>query len=70
MKKGESIELTIDSLAFGGEGVGKKDGLVVFVKGALPGQKICAQIARKKKSHFLRKGARPAQCGAPSRTRN
>ena len=51
MKKGESIELTIDSLAFGGEGVGKKDGLVVFVKGALPGQKICAQIARKKKSH-------------------
>lgn len=36
-KKDELIRLEIDSLAFGGKGVGKLDGYVVFVEGGLPG---------------------------------
>ena len=34
-KRGEILSLTIDDLAFGGEGVGRADGYVVFVPGAL-----------------------------------
>ena len=36
-KRGEILSLTIDDLAFGGEGVGRADGYVVFVPGGLPG---------------------------------
>jgi 23S rRNA (uracil1939-C5)-methyltransferase len=39
-KRGESIEITIDDLAFGGEGVGRLDGYVMFVRGGLPGDRL------------------------------
>jgi 23S rRNA (uracil1939-C5)-methyltransferase len=39
-KRGESIELVVDDLAFGGEGVGRVDGYVVFVRGGLPGDRL------------------------------
>lgn len=51
VKKGEQVELSVESLAFGGEGVARVDGLVVFIEGALPGQKVLARVVRKKKSH-------------------
>ncbi len=51
VKKGSEIELTIDSLAFGAEGVGKVGEFVVFVRGALPEQRVRARITRKRKSH-------------------
>ena len=34
------IELKIDSLAYGGEGVARSEGKVYFVNGALPGEKV------------------------------
>jgi 23S rRNA (uracil1939-C5)-methyltransferase len=40
MKELESIELTIDSLAMGGEGVGRYNGMAVFVPDAVPGDKL------------------------------
>ncbi|MBC8375322.1 MAG: 23S rRNA (uracil(1939)-C(5))-methyltransferase RlmD [FCB group bacterium] len=50
VKKGDSIELEIESLAFGGKGVAKVDGLAIFVERTIPGQKVLARIVKKKKS--------------------
>ena len=49
VRKGDSIELEIESLAFGGKGVAKVDGLAIFVERTLPGQKVLARIVKKKK---------------------
>lgn len=47
--RGEQIEVEIDSLAFGGRGVAKAEGLVVFVAGALPGDRVRAEITKAKR---------------------
>jgi 23S rRNA (uracil1939-C5)-methyltransferase len=47
--RGEQLDLEIDSLAFGGRGVARADGLVVFVAGALPGDRVRAEITKAKK---------------------
>ena len=39
-KRGETIEIVVDDLAFGGEGVGRLDGYVMFVRGGLPGDRL------------------------------
>ncbi len=51
IKKGQEIELTISDLAFGGKGISKVDGLVVFVKNAVPGDRIMARVVKKKKQY-------------------
>ena len=43
-RRGDVIELTIDDLAFGGEGVGRADGYVVFVRGGLPGDRLRVRL--------------------------
>ena len=48
IKKGIDIELEIESLAYGGMGLARKDNFVIFVKGAIPGQKVLARIYKKK----------------------
>ena len=50
-RKGEDVELSIDSLAYGGKGVARRDGFVVFVERALPGQKVLARITRRRKGY-------------------
>lgn len=50
---GDLIELKLDSVAFGGEAVGRVDGLVMFVKGALDGEKVLAEVFEIKKN-FVR----------------
>jgi 23S rRNA (uracil1939-C5)-methyltransferase len=50
-KKGDLVELNIDRVAFGGQGVSRLDGLVIFVKGAVPGDRVRALIMRKKKAY-------------------
>jgi len=50
-KKGEEVEVTIDSLAHGGAGVGRADaGFVVFVRGVVPGDRVRARIDKAKRS--------------------
>jgi 23S rRNA (uracil1939-C5)-methyltransferase len=39
-RRGDTLELIVDDLAFGGEGVGRVDGYVVFVRGGLPGDRL------------------------------
>jgi 23S rRNA (uracil1939-C5)-methyltransferase len=46
LQKGQIVQLEIDNLAFGGAGVGRHEGLAVFVKGVLPGDKVEASFTR------------------------
>jgi 23S rRNA (uracil1939-C5)-methyltransferase len=39
-RRGDRVELAVDDLAFGGDGVGRLDGYVVFVRGGLPGDRL------------------------------
>ncbi len=52
-ERGEEIELQIDSLAHGGEGIGRlgDGGYVVFVSGALPGDRVRAVVIKRKRSY-------------------
>jgi 23S rRNA (uracil1939-C5)-methyltransferase len=49
-QRGDEVELTIDSLAHGGAGVGRVDGYVVFVRGAIPGDRVRATIEKRKRA--------------------
>ncbi|PYO56256.1 MAG: 23S rRNA (uracil(1939)-C(5))-methyltransferase RlmD, partial [Candidatus Rokuibacteriota bacterium] len=43
-RRGDSLFLTIDDLAFGGEGVGRADGYVIFVPGGVPGDRVRVRL--------------------------
>jgi len=45
----EQLEVEIESLAFGGRGVARAEGLVVFVAGGLPGDLVRAEVTKAKK---------------------
>ena len=49
VKKWEELELRVDSLAYGGNGVARHDGFVVFVRGGLPGDLVKAQVTKVKR---------------------
>ena len=49
LKKDDTIECTIESLAFGGRGVARVDGMALFVAGGLPGDTVSARVTRAKK---------------------
>src|SRR5260370_2539831 len=42
--RGDTLSLGIDDLAFGGEGVGRVDGYVVFVRGGVPGDRLRVRL--------------------------
>ncbi len=47
----QELDLRIDSLAFGGNGVARVDGYVVFVRRGLPGDLVRARVTKVKRSH-------------------
>ena len=49
-RRGEQLELEIESLAYGGRGVARRNGYVVFVSGALPGDLVRAEVTKPKRS--------------------
>jgi 23S rRNA (uracil1939-C5)-methyltransferase len=49
-RRGDELELTIDRLAHGGAGVARTDGYVVFVRGAVPGDRVRARVTKAKRS--------------------
>jgi 23S rRNA (uracil1939-C5)-methyltransferase len=49
--RGESLLLEIDSLAYGGKGIARRNGYVVFVTGALPGDRVMAEVTRAKRGY-------------------
>ena len=50
-RKGDTVELLIDSMAFGGRGIGRVNGCVVFVRGAVTGDRLTCRIVKKKKAY-------------------
>ena len=50
-RSGQLLDLRIDSLAAGGRGVARHDGVVVFVERALPGDLVRAKIVKVKRRH-------------------
>jgi 23S rRNA (uracil1939-C5)-methyltransferase len=48
-RRGDLLEVGIDSLAFGGRGVARAEGYVVFVAGALPGDRVRAEVTKAKR---------------------
>jgi 23S rRNA (uracil1939-C5)-methyltransferase len=50
-RPGDIVELDIATLAYGGQGVARLDEFVVFVRGAVPGDRVRVKVTRRKKSH-------------------
>ncbi len=50
-RRGDELELSVDSLAFGGAGVARHAGFVVFVSGAVPGDTVRAVVGKSKRAY-------------------
>lgn len=51
-QRGDILELTVESLAYGGNGVARHDGgYVVFVQGAVPGDVVRARVGKRKRAY-------------------
>lgn len=55
LEKNQTVELTIDDLTTTGSGIGRVDGMAVFVTAALPGEKVRAKIIKVKKRYAIGK---------------
>jgi 23S rRNA (uracil1939-C5)-methyltransferase len=62
-QRGDELDLRIDSLAYGGAGVARADGYVVFVRDAVPGDRVRARITKRKRAYAE---ARAVELIAPS----
>ena len=51
IRKHDILELRINKMAYGGQGIARLDGFVIFVKGAIPGDRLTAQVFKKKKAY-------------------
>ena len=49
--RGDELELDVDALAFGGAGVARLDGYVVFVQGGMPGDRVRAVVGKSKRAY-------------------
>src|SRR3954466_15638957 len=49
--RGAELELHVDSSAPGGAGVARLDGYVVFVRGAVPGDRVRAVVGKSKRDY-------------------
>src|SRR5688500_19943816 len=48
---GDELELVVESLAHGGRGVARAGGYVLFVHGAIPGDRVRARVVKRKRSY-------------------
>jgi 23S rRNA (uracil1939-C5)-methyltransferase len=51
VQKDQELELTIDRLAYGGNGVARLNGFVVFVRRGLPGDRVRARVTKVQRRH-------------------
>ena len=51
VRKDQELELTVDSLAYGGNGVARLNGFVVFVRRGLPGDTVRARVTKVQRRH-------------------
>src|SRR3954453_10355731 len=50
-RPGDELVLDVGALAFGGAGVARADGYVVFVDGAVPGDRVRAHVYKAKRAY-------------------
>src|SRR5919202_4814200 len=50
-RRGDELDLTVESLAYGGNGVARRDGYVVFVAGGMPGDRVRAVVGKAKRAY-------------------
>jgi 23S rRNA (uracil1939-C5)-methyltransferase len=50
-KRGDQLTLDVESLAYGGRGIARRNGFVVFVAGALPGDRVRAEVTKAKRGY-------------------
>src|SRR2546426_12138568 len=65
-RRGDVLDLTIDDLAFGGEGVGRVEGYVIFVRGAVPGDRVRVKVVEAR-SRFGRAVIESLEAPSPDR---
>jgi 23S rRNA (uracil1939-C5)-methyltransferase len=65
VRKDQELELRIDSLAYGGNGVARLNGFVVFVRRALPGDTVRARVTKVKRNHAEAVSLEVVEAGAP-----
>jgi 23S rRNA (uracil1939-C5)-methyltransferase len=63
--KDQELELRIDSLAYGGNGVARLNGFVVFVRRGLPGDTVRARVTKVKRNHAEALTLEVVEAGAP-----
>ena len=51
VQRDQEVDLDVESLAYGGNGVARLDGYVVFVRRGLPGDRVRARVTKVKRSH-------------------
>jgi 23S rRNA (uracil1939-C5)-methyltransferase len=51
VQKDQELELQVESLAYGGNGVARLNGFVVFVRRGLPGDTVRARVTKVKRNH-------------------
>jgi 23S rRNA (uracil1939-C5)-methyltransferase len=61
----QELELKIDSLAYGGNGVARLNGFVVFVRRGLPGDTVRARVTNVKRNHAEALALEVIEPGAP-----
>ena len=66
-RRGDSLVLAVDDLAFGGEGVGRVDGYVVFVRGGVPGDRVRVKLVEAR-SRFGRAVIESVETPSPNTT--
>ena len=67
LKRGDTLQVTIEAATVDGTGVARVDGQVVFVPGALPGELCRIRIAHIGRSAVFAELLRGAAVGAPRR---
>ncbi|NPU86207.1 MAG: class I SAM-dependent RNA methyltransferase [Syntrophaceae bacterium] len=65
-KTGNGIRMTIDAVAFGGDGVGRPDGLVTFVPYTVDGDEVVADVTERR-NHYARAVLREVLSPSPRR---
>lgn len=51
LKKGSEIEVVVERFSFGGKGLARVNGFIIFIDRTLPGQRVRARITRKKPAY-------------------
>ncbi len=65
VKTDDELDLRIESLAYGGNGVARLNGFVVFVRRGLPGDVVRARVTKVKRNHAEATAIEVVEAGAP-----